>query len=152
LLRCPVGDRMSTGTRTALLTLGCSFVIFGAMLWLAFVYDPGRIVSLPSIAPDQAAGRTAAPLLAPTAGPPTLKPSGGAAAAGPSAAPSPATADAPDPAAPTEVDLHVPPSQQAAPFNQPRRLSVPPGFQVSVFAAGLRGARFMAIGPQGDLF
>src|SRR5437763_254612 len=121
---------MSTGTRTALLTVGCSCAIFGAMLWLAFFYDPGRIVSIPTVDPGQDVGRTAGPLLAPTAGPPTLKP-GGAAAVGTSAAPSPAVADVPDPAAPTEVDLHVPQSQQRAPFDRPRRLSVPPGFQLS---------------------
>jgi Glucose/sorbosone dehydrogenases len=46
--------------------------------------------------------------------------------------------------------VQVPTSMRSAPFNTDRYLKVPPNFSIAVYAR-LRGARFMAIAPNGDL-
>jgi len=46
--------------------------------------------------------------------------------------------------------LEVPPSLAQAPLNQPRRLEVPPGFGIRVWAR-VPKARFMAVAPNGDV-
>ena len=56
---------------------------------------------------------------------------------------------APQPASVT-VDVAVPASMRAAPFDVTRRLKVPPGFAVSVYAR-VPGARFLTVAPNGDL-
>lgn len=43
----------------------------------------------------------------------------------------------------------IAPTRVAPPIDQ---VSLPPGFGVSVFAAGLRGPRMMALGPDGELY
>ncbi|MFO7172125.1 MAG: sorbosone dehydrogenase family protein [Bacillota bacterium] len=50
------------------------------------------------------------------------------------------------------VELEVPPALAEGPFAEPRRLYLPAGFRIQVFAAGLGQARFMAVGPEGDLY
>lgn len=51
-----------------------------------------------------------------------------------------------------EVKLHVPEKYRKGPFKTERTLMAPPGFRVSVFAAGLKGPRFMAFDKNGVLF
>jgi glucose/arabinose dehydrogenase len=53
-------------------------------------------------------------------------------------------------AANTQVTVQVPASMTAAPFNVPRQLTVPTGFQIAVYAR-VTGARFMAVTPDGNL-
>src|SRR5688572_5828735 len=53
-------------------------------------------------------------------------------------------------AANTQVQVTVPPSMTSAPFNVPRQLTVPTGFQIAVYAR-VTGARFMAVTPDGNL-
>lgn len=48
--------------------------------------------------------------------------------------------------------LEVPPVWRSGPLAEERRLRLPPGFRVGVFAAGLEGARFMALGPGGEVY
>ena len=48
------------------------------------------------------------------------------------------------------VTLQVPAGMNSAPFDQPRTLNVPPGFDIRVFAR-VPNARFMALAPNGDL-
>jgi len=67
--------------------------------------------------------------------------------------PPPATDSSPVSGAPLEaVVLDVPDIFRQGPFRQERVLNVPPGFAVSVFAAGFKAPRFMAVGPGGDLY
>lgn len=54
------------------------------------------------------------------------------------------------PAATEAVTVQVPEGMQAPPFDVPRKLKVPPGFSIAVYAR-VDGARFMAIAPNGDL-
>lgn len=54
------------------------------------------------------------------------------------------------PAASTSVQVTVPASMRAPPFDVPRALTVPQGLSVSVYAR-VPGARFMAITPEGNL-
>jgi glucose/arabinose dehydrogenase len=54
------------------------------------------------------------------------------------------------PAASVEVEVKVPESLTAYPFDTPRRLVVPPDFEISVYAR-LESPRFMTIAPNGDL-
>lgn len=54
------------------------------------------------------------------------------------------------PPADQAVRVLVPASLDAAPFDEPRTLFVPPGFRIAVFAR-VKGARFMAVAPNGDL-
>lgn len=70
--------------------------------------------------------------------------SGGARPSGPRAAVAPA------PGASVTVPVQVPAAMRASPFDVARSLVVPPGFAVSVYAR-VRGARFMAVAPNGDL-
>ena len=53
-------------------------------------------------------------------------------------------------AANTQVTVQVPASMTAAPFDVPRQLTVPTGFQIAVYAR-VAGARFMAVTPDGNL-
>lgn len=48
--------------------------------------------------------------------------------------------------------LRVPEGYRTGAFRVPRHLKVPAGFSINVFAAGLNGPRFMAIGPGGLLY
>lgn len=50
----------------------------------------------------------------------------------------------------TAVPVRVPAAMRAAPFDVPRTLRVPRGFQIAVYAR-VAGARFMAITPDGNL-
>jgi glucose/arabinose dehydrogenase len=50
------------------------------------------------------------------------------------------------------VQLDVAPKFQTGRLAEPRTLSLPAGFRANVFAAGLNGPRFMAIGPGGTIF
>lgn len=50
------------------------------------------------------------------------------------------------------VALTVPETFRRAPFIVPRRLVVPPGFAITVFAAGLGSPRMLAVGPGGHLY
>jgi glucose/arabinose dehydrogenase len=54
--------------------------------------------------------------------------------------------------APRSVTLGVPAPFATGRLAVPRQVTLPPGFTASVFAAGVRGARGMAIGPNGDLY
>lgn len=55
--------------------------------------------------------------------------------------------------APTvERVLEVPARFRRGPFAETHRLSVPAGFRISVFAAGLGSPRFLAVGPDGSLY
>ena len=54
------------------------------------------------------------------------------------------------PAASVSVELSVPEGLNYDPFDVPRSLVVPPGFQVAVYAR-LESPRFMAVAPSGDL-
>lgn len=56
----------------------------------------------------------------------------------------------PPPGASVTVPVTVPATMQAAPFNVPRFLTVPPNFSVAVYAR-FGGARFMTVAPNGDL-
>lgn len=77
----------------------------------------------------------------------------------PTAPPSPAAnapAASPARAVPTAgppgpVTLRVPASAQSTALTQTRTLTVPGGFHVAVFAAGLPAARLLAWSPEGDL-
>ncbi len=60
---------------------------------------------------------------------------------------------APDaPIASVTVSLTVPAHLRSGPFATARTLTLPPGFAINVFAAGLPGARLLAYAPNGDLF
>lgn len=48
--------------------------------------------------------------------------------------------------------LQVPSKFRKGPFSENRSLSLPKGFKVSVFAAGLKGPRFAAVGPDGVIY
>jgi glucose/arabinose dehydrogenase len=50
------------------------------------------------------------------------------------------------------VTLSVPPPLRAGRLAEPREVWLPPGFAAGVFAAGVEGARAMALGPGGDLY
>ncbi len=54
------------------------------------------------------------------------------------------------PTAGPPVTVDVPEGLRAPPFDVPRQLSIPPGFSISVFAR-VRGARFLAVAPNGDV-
>ncbi len=56
------------------------------------------------------------------------------------------------PAPSTSIRIKVPPKHGRGVFAGPRRLMAPPGFEVSVFAAGLKGPRFMATDTQGNIY
>jgi len=74
---------------------------------------------------------------------------GGASQAAPPSA-TPPTAPSTPPAASQKIVLRVPAGMASAPFDQPRTLNVPPGFDIRVFAR-VPNARFMALAPNGDL-
>jgi glucose/arabinose dehydrogenase len=48
--------------------------------------------------------------------------------------------------------LQVPAADQSGVFAQPRTVYLPPGYHISVFAAGLADPRGLAFSPQGDLY
>lgn len=50
------------------------------------------------------------------------------------------------------VPLQVDARFRRGTFSEPRQLWVPPGFQVNLFAMDLGPARFMAVGPAGDVY
>lgn len=50
------------------------------------------------------------------------------------------------------VEVQVPAPYKVWPFDEPRTLKVPPGYDVSVFAAGLGRPRFMALAPDGAVY
>ncbi|MBI5469622.1 MAG: sorbosone dehydrogenase family protein [Deltaproteobacteria bacterium] len=52
----------------------------------------------------------------------------------------------------SSIRIKVPPKHRRGVFAGPRRLMAPPGFEVSVFAAGLKEPRFMATDPQGNIY
>ncbi len=56
------------------------------------------------------------------------------------------------PGASVRTTLIVPEIYRKGPFRTARTLMVPPGFRVSVFAAGLKGVRFMAVGSNGVIY
>lgn len=57
------------------------------------------------------------------------------------------------PAASQQIPLKVPDKYRTGRFTTPRTLNAPPGFEVSVFAAGLGGrARLMALSGAGDIY
>lgn len=56
------------------------------------------------------------------------------------------------PVASNPVRLNVPEQFRSGPFATDHTLTLPPGFTISVFAAGLTAPRFMAVAPNGDLF
>lgn len=60
------------------------------------------------------------------------------------------TGNTPPLAASSRVQVMVPALLSGFPFNTPRYLNVPPGFEISVYAR-LESPRFMAISPSGDL-
>ncbi len=70
----------------------------------------------------------------------------------PSATSVPSTAVAPivQPTQLQAVDVAVP--QQFSGFRPGSQINLPPGFSISVFAAGLHAPRMMAFAPNGDLF
>jgi glucose/arabinose dehydrogenase len=51
-----------------------------------------------------------------------------------------------------EVKLDVPAKYKTGTFKKERTLKALPGFKVSVFASGLDGPRFMAVGPDGFIY
>ncbi len=63
----------------------------------------------------------------------------------------PPTASA-GPAGAARVQLQVPDRYRIGRLAQPHELTLPSGFTVSVFAAGLTGPRLMALGPDGTLY
>jgi glucose/arabinose dehydrogenase len=56
------------------------------------------------------------------------------------------------PAPSASIRIKVPPKYRRGVFAGTRRLTAPPGFEVSVFAAGLEGPRFMAADPKGNIY
>ncbi len=56
------------------------------------------------------------------------------------------------PVASVSNKLIVPDKFKNAPFNVERSIKLPPGFKISVFAAGMTDPRFMAVAPNGDIF
>ncbi len=59
----------------------------------------------------------------------------------------------PEPGVPGAVTLNIPASlSDQKNFTVARQFNLPPGFEVSLFSAGLGAARFMAFSPQGDLY
>lgn len=50
------------------------------------------------------------------------------------------------------VDLRVPARFTSASLEEDRSITLPPGFSANVYASGVPGARFMAIGANGDVF
>lgn len=50
------------------------------------------------------------------------------------------------------VEVRLPPGPRPWPFENPRNLMVPPGFEVTLFASGLGRPRMMAFGPEGNLY
>jgi glucose/arabinose dehydrogenase len=49
------------------------------------------------------------------------------------------------------TSLEIPAGTRAAPFDQPRRLNLPPGFRAQLFAAGLSNPRMLAFDERGVL-
>ncbi len=135
---------MTAATRSVALTAGLAVMILALLAWLAL---NSRGASVPTASLAGRAEATTAPLLAPTPRPPAPT-----SRAAPAQAATPSATPIPEPEPPGAVDLHVPDSQDSKPFDQPRQLNVPPGFEVSVFAAGLGDPRFMAFSPDGDLY
>ena len=93
----------------------------------------------PALDPPPAAPQT--PAMPPVAPPASTTP--------PAAPQEPATPPAAV-AASVEVTLEVPASLAAAPFDVARKLTVPPGFGMRLWAR-IPGARFMALAPNGDI-
>ena len=62
----------------------------------------------------------------------------------------PRAAVVPPPSASLTVKVQVPASMRSSPFNVDRFLTIPPNFNISVFAR-IGGARFLAVAPNGDL-
>jgi glucose/arabinose dehydrogenase len=93
--------------------------------------------------------------VAPTVAPARPTPAAAAQATPSAVAATPAT-DAPArPAASgarAAVTLDVAPQFRLGRLTQPRTLTLPTGFRANVFAAGMNGTRFMALGPDGTLF
>jgi hypothetical protein len=56
------------------------------------------------------------------------------------------------PIASVATTLSVPAQFRNGPFATTRTITLPPNFQISVFAAGQPGARLLALAPNGDLF
>jgi glucose/arabinose dehydrogenase len=56
------------------------------------------------------------------------------------------------PAASVAVPLAIPPQFASGPFATPRTFTLPPGFTINLYAAGLPGARMLAVAPNGDRF
>jgi glucose/arabinose dehydrogenase len=56
------------------------------------------------------------------------------------------------PGASVKTTLIVPEIYREGPFKTGKTLMAPPGFSVSVFAAGLKGVRFMAVGSNGVIY
>lgn len=77
----------------------------------------------------------------------------------PRAVPNVAPAPTPIPATPTptatglrSVELRVPDKLKTDRLAQPRQVALPAGFQLSAFAKGLSGPRFMALGPNNTVY
>lgn len=99
----------------------------------------------PPPAEPPAAAHTQAPTPAqPSAKAPTQAP-------GQSQTHPPSPAPAPEPAL-VPVSVQVPARYQSVYPGGDRKLNVPPGFQVQVFAAGLNRPRHMALGPDGAIY
>jgi len=49
------------------------------------------------------------------------------------------------------VEIRLPEGRKNWPFDKPKSLMVPPGFEVTLFASGLGRPRMMAFGPKGNL-
>lgn len=101
----------------------------------------------PSPTPVPTLTAAATPVARPAV-PATPTPAAVAAAVG---TPRPAPTTVPLPTAVT-IPVRVPDRYRVGPFAVPRTLQGPPGFQVTVFAAGLGPVRWLAFSPQGDLF
>ncbi len=56
------------------------------------------------------------------------------------------------PGASVRTTIIVPGIYRVGPFKTGRTLMLPPGFRVAVFAAGLKGVRFMAVGSSGVIY
>ena len=56
------------------------------------------------------------------------------------------------PAASAAVTLAVPPQYRSGTFAATRTFTLPPGFAINLYAAGLPGARMLALASNGDLF
>ncbi len=142
----------SAPVRTPLL-IGLVAVVLVALVGCTSAVSPAATI------PPTAAAATPPATSAATVGAATIAATAQATGTAPPATPAAAAQASPTaPASPAvlgaraSVTLDVAPQFRSGRLAEPHTLTLPAGFKANVFAAGLSGSRFMAIGPGGTIF